>query len=166
MGEDRPQKLSAEALLERARKGGEGAALAARRAAVLAERADPDLARDALRLVANLEPLDPQPRLALARLAAEQGDLAAAIKEAEAVLAEAIDQAARARAAFILGEIARIQGQSDRARAAYTTTLRIEDELLAAHRSDVAAARWYARARGRLAELDAGRRVWPRAHRR
>jgi tetratricopeptide (TPR) repeat protein len=155
MGEDRPEKLSAEALLERARKGGEGAALAARRAAVLAERADPDLARDALRLVANLEPLDPQPRLALARLAAEQGDLAAAIKEAEAVLAEAIDQAARARAAFILGEIARIQGQSDRARAAYTTTLRIEDELLAAHRSDVAAARWYARARGRLAELDA-----------
>jgi tetratricopeptide (TPR) repeat protein len=155
MGEDRPQKMNAEALLERARKGGEGAALAARRAAVLAERADPKLARDALRLVAALEPLDPQPRLALARLAAEQGDMAAAVKEAEAVLAEAIDQAARARAAFILGEIARVEGNAERARSAYSTTLKIEDDLLAAHRGDVTAARWYARARGRLAELDA-----------
>jgi tetratricopeptide (TPR) repeat protein len=155
MGEDQAQKMNAEALMERARKGGEGAALAARRAAVLAERADPDLARDALRLVATLEPLDPLPRLALARLAAEQGDLASAVAEAEGVLAEAVDQAARARAAFILGEIARIAGQAEQARAAYTTTLRIEDDLLAAHRSDVTAARWYARARGRLAELDA-----------
>jgi tetratricopeptide (TPR) repeat protein len=147
--------MNAEALMERARKGGEGAALAARRAAVFAERADPNLARDALRLAAALEPLDPQPRLALARLAAEQGDLGAAITEAEGVLTEAIDQAARARAAFILGEIARIQGRSEQARAAYETTLRIENDLLAAHRSDVTAARWYARARGRIAELDA-----------
>jgi tetratricopeptide (TPR) repeat protein len=155
MGEDRPQQMNAEALLEHARKGGEGAALAARRAAVLAERADPELARDALRLVATLEPLDPQPRLALARLAAEQGDMGAAVKEAEGVLAAGVDQAARARAAFILGEIARVQGNAERARSAYTTTLKIEDDLLAAHRSDVTAARWYARARGRLSELDA-----------
>ncbi len=155
MGKDGPQKMNAEALLEQARRGGEGAALAARRAAVVAERANPGLAQDALRLVAALEPLDPQPRLALARLAAEQGDLATAAVEAEAVLAEAVDQAARARAAFILGEIARVTHQPDRARTFYTTTLRIEDDLLAAHRSDVTAARWYARARGRLAELDA-----------
>lgn len=155
MGKDRPSRMNAEALLEQARKGGEGAALAARRAAVLAERADPEIARDALRLASSLEPLDPQPRLALARLAAEQGDMAAAVKEAEAVLSDGIDQAARARAAFILGEIARVQGNADAARRAYTTTLKIEDDLLAAHRSDVTAARWYARARGRLAELDA-----------
>ena len=155
MEKDQPQPGDVEALMERARQGGEGAALAARRAAVLAERADPDLARNALMLAAALEPLDPQPRLALARIAAEQGDLGGAAKEAQAVLNEAIDQAARARAAFILGEIARVQGQTDQARAAYKTTLRIEDELLAAHRNDVTASRWYARARGRLAELDA-----------
>lgn len=155
MGEDRRPEVNAEALLEHAKKGGEGALLAARRAAVLAERADPDLARDALRLVAALEPLDPQPRLALARLSAEQGDMAGAVREAEAVLNEAIDQAARARAAFILGEIARVQGHVESARDAYATTLKIENDLLAAHRSDVTAARWYARARGRLAELDA-----------
>ncbi len=147
--------MNAEALLEHARGGGEGAALAARRAAVLAERGNPELARDALRLAAALDPLDPVPRLALARLAAEQGDLAGAVKEAKAVLDEAVDQAARARAAFILGEIARLHGDAERAREAYRTTLRIEDGLLAAQRSDVTAARWYARARGRLAELDA-----------
>lgn len=155
MRENNPAKVNAEALLEHARMGGPEAALAARRAAVLAERADPQLAAEALRLVVTLEPLDPQPRLALARLAAEQGDLAGAVKEAEAVLSEAVDQAARVRAAFILGEIARLQRRPDNARAAYRTTLEIEDRLLAANRSDATAARWYARARGRLAELDA-----------
>lgn len=141
--------------MEHARQGGEGAGLAARRAAVLTERADPQLAAEALRLAAALEPLDPQPRLALARLAAEQGNLDAAAKDAEAVLADAVDQAARARAAFILGEIARVQHQPDRARSAYRKTLEIEDALLAGERSNVTAARWYARARGRIAELDA-----------
>lgn len=155
MTEVRPQQVNAEALLEQARQGGEGAALAARRAAVFAERSDPRLAQEALRLAAALEPLDPQPRLALARLAAEQGDLASAAKEAEAVLAEALDQAARARAAFILGEIARVQHEPERARTAYRMTLQIEDDLLASDRSSVTAARWYARARGRIAELDA-----------
>lgn len=155
MGEDGPSKLNAEELLELARKGGPDAGVAARRAAVLAERADPGLASEALRLVAALEPLDPLPRLALARLSAEQGELGVAAKEAEGVLNEAVDQAARARAAFILGEIARVQRQYDRARNAYLTTLKIEDGLLAANRSDATAARWYARARGRLAELDA-----------
>jgi tetratricopeptide (TPR) repeat protein len=142
-------------LMEQARTADPGAALAARRAAVLAERTDPELAGEALRLVAALEPLDPQPRLALARLAAEQGDLSGAVKEAEGVLAEAVDQAARARAAFIIGEIARVQHDHQRAREAYRTALEIEDGLLLADRNDVTAARWYARARGRLAEIEA-----------
>jgi hypothetical protein len=94
--------------------------------------------------------------LALARLSAEQGDLAAARAEAAIVLKEAVDQAARARAAFVLGEIARAEGDARAARTAYEMTLRIEDALLAANRSDPTAARWYARARGRIAELDAG----------
>lgn len=155
MTENPGAKTNAKALMELARQGGSQAALAARRAAVLAERADPELAQEALRLVTTLEPFDPQPRLALARVAAEQGDLTAAAQEAEAVLSEAVDQAARARAAFMLGEIARIQHDHERAGAAYRTTLKIEDQLLAANRSDVTAARWYARARGRLAELEA-----------
>lgn len=121
----------------------------------MAERTDPGLAQEALRLAVRLEPLDPSPRLALARLAAEQGDLAGAAREAQGVLTEAVDQAARARAAFILGELARIQHDHGRARASYRTTLEIEDALLSADRSNVPAARWYARARGRLAELDA-----------
>jgi hypothetical protein len=155
MGEGNASELNAEALLELARKRGAGAALAARRAAVLAERGDPGLAQEALRLVAYLEPLDPQPRLALARMAAERGDLAGAAMEAKSVLADAVDQGARARAAFMIGEIARVRHDHDGARVAYRTTLTIEDALLAGDRSDVTAARWYARARGRLAELDA-----------
>lgn len=155
MAKDTPNKVNVADLMERARSGGADAPLAARRAAVLAERSDPELAEEALRLVARLEPLDPMPRLALARLAAERGDLTGAVNEANAVLGEAVDQAARARAAFILGEVARVQGDRARAREAYTTALQIENALLAANRSDVTAARWYARARGRLAELEA-----------
>ncbi len=156
MGEDRPQTLSAEALMSQAEAGGPQAALAARRAAILAERRDPDLARKALLLVAKLEPLDPTPRLALARLHAEQGDLEAARAEASFVFKDAIDQAAQARASFMLGELARVQGDAATARRSYETTLRIEDALLAVNRNDPTAARWYARARGRIAELDAG----------
>lgn len=155
MTEDKPLPAQLMELMEQARAAEPGAALAARRAAVLAERSDPELAREALRLAAALEPLDPQPRLALARLAAEQGDLSGAVKEAEAVLAEAVDQAARARAAFIIGEIARVQQDHARARAAYRAVLEIEDGLLLANRNDVTAARWYARARGRVAEIEA-----------
>ena len=141
--------------MELARAGGPQAALAARRAAILAERTDPALTREALHLAARLDPLDPAPRLALARVAAEQGDLEAAKAEATAVLNEAVDEAARARAAFILGEMARVANQAERARIFYETTLRIEEALLAADRADPTAARWYARARGRIAELDA-----------
>lgn len=150
-----PPKLDAATLLAVARAGGEKAALAARRAAWLAERQDPALAREALAVAIRLEPLDPAPRLALARLAAEQGDLPAARAEASAVLAEAVDQAARARAAFILAELSRIGGDKASARKSYEQVLKIEDAILTANRSDPTAARWYARARGRIAELDA-----------
>ncbi len=151
------RRPDAEALLAQAKAGAPGAALAARRAAILAERgaASQDLAREALALAARLEPLDPAPRLALARLHAEAGDLAGARAEASAVLADAVDQAARARAAFMLGEIARFDGETGSARVAYDAVLRIEDSLLAINRNDPHAARWYARARGRIAELDA-----------
>ena len=98
------------ALLAEAKAEGPGAGLAARRAALLAERGDPDLAREALVLALRLAPRDPAPRLHLARLHAEAGELEAAIGEAEQVLAEASDEAARARAAFMLGEISRSQG--------------------------------------------------------
>jgi tetratricopeptide (TPR) repeat protein len=147
-----------------AKAGGPGARLAARRAAAAAEWAgDHARALSALKLAARLEPLDPAPRLAAARLHAEAGDLAAAQAEAEAVLGDSIDHAARARAAFMLGEFARARGESGAARTHYETTLRIEDALLAADRANPTAARWYARARGRIAELDAAMRQAARA---
>lgn len=153
----------ADALFALAQAGGSNAALAARRAAWLAEREDPALASRALRLAVQLEPSDPAPRLALARLAAERGDLTAARAEAAVVLSEATDQAARARAAFILGEIERVTGDRGSARNAYQTVLRIEDAILSADRRNATAARWYARARGRIAELDAGEAEYARA---
>ncbi len=156
MDQKRLPHMNAESLLTFAETAAPGAALAARRAAVLAERDDPELARKALALAARLEPLDPTPRLALARLHAESGDLIAARAEANAVLKEAIDKAAQARASFMLGEMARVERDFAAARSAYEFTLKIEDALLAGARSDPTAARWYARARGRIAELDAG----------
>lgn len=163
MGQDQLPPVSAEALLKEAEDGGPGAALAARRAAILAERRDPDLAERALSLASRLEPLDPAPRLALARLHAERGDLAAAGAEAAAVFAETVDQGARARAAFMIGEMARVQGDAATARRSYETALKIEDALLANDRNNPTAARWYARARGRLAELDAASGQFDRA---
>jgi tetratricopeptide (TPR) repeat protein len=151
------------ALLREAEAGGPKAGLAARRAAWLAEPVDPETAQAALRLAVKLEPFEPGSRLALSRLLAEAGDLDAARKEAEAVLAEAIDQAARARASFILGELARTRGAADDARAAYRTVIEIEDNLLKADRTNPHAARWLARARGRIAELDAGAGDFARA---
>lgn len=155
MGQNIPPPLDPHALLALAKAGGPKAALAAKRAAVLTERQDPALAREALALAARLEPADPAPKLALARLHAENGDLAAARAEARAVFADSADPRARARAAFMLGEIARVEGDIAAARDAYAATLRIEDKLLTDNRADVTAARWFARARGRLAELDA-----------
>jgi tetratricopeptide (TPR) repeat protein len=166
MGEDRPgpDLFDPDALMARARAGGPGAAAAANRAGLLAERlGEIGLAREALALAARLEPLDPAPRLALARLHAEAGELDAAQAEAAAVLAEAVDQAARARAAFMLGELARFQNEIARARGFYEQTLQIEETILAADRNDPTAARWYARARGRLADLDAAAGAFGRA---
>ncbi|MEZ6022467.1 MAG: hypothetical protein R3C16_03405 [Hyphomonadaceae bacterium] len=144
-----------DALLREAERGGADALKAARQAAALAESFAPTRTRAALQLAARLDPLDARIRLALARLDAEDGDLAAAHKAAEAVLADAVDQGARARAAFILGELARVEGDRPAARGHYETAQRIEDKLLSATPNDATAARWYARARGRLAELDA-----------
>lgn len=150
-----PVPRAAETLAALARTGGPNAAKAARAAAALSERRDPALAREALSLAILLEPLDPAPRLALARLQAEAGDFPAARAAAEAVLADAVDQAARARAAFILGELVRASADPASARRHFKTVLHIEADLLAASPGDPHASRWYARARGRIAELDA-----------
>lgn len=149
-----PPALAVDALIAQARLGGPDAALTAKRAAVLAERLRPNLAREALALAARLDPRDPNPKLDLARLHAEQGELEQAAAAAASVL-DGADQPARARAAFLLGEIARIQGDGQTARAHFTLLMQIEDGLLAADRGDPVAARWYARGRGRIAELDA-----------
>lgn len=115
----------------------------------------PETALRALTIAARLDPLDPAPKLGLARLHAEAGNLDAARAEAATVLSEAVDKAAQARAAFILGEIARVRGDAKTARESYEATAKIEDTLLAANPGDPTASRWFARARGRLAELDA-----------
>lgn len=165
MSKDEPPRsstLDARSLFEDAERGGPDAPAAARLAGVLAERYDPDLARKSLKLALRLEPHDPTPRLALARLNAEAGDLDAAQREAGLVLKDAVDEAARARAAFMLGEIARFEGRPQ-ARDYYETTMRIEDALLFRDRTDATAARWFARARGRLAELDASEGQFERA---
>ncbi len=156
MGPDRrePPALAVDALIAQARLGGPDAALAAKRAAVLAERLRPSLAREALALAARLDPRDPNPKLDLARLHAEQGELERAAAAAASVLSGS-DQPARARAAFLLGELARMQGDEQAARAHFALLLQIEDDLLAVDRGDPIAARWYARGRGRIAELDA-----------
>lgn len=144
-----------EALLAEAAAEGPGALAAARRAAALADGFDEARARKALALAARLDPLDALARLGLSRLAAEAGDLEGARTEALGVFKRSVDEAARARAAFILGEIARSRGGTDEARDAYAAAARIENALLAVNPTDIAAARWYARALGRIAELDA-----------
>lgn len=156
MADDRrePPAIAVDALIAQAKLGGPEAGLAARRAAVLAERSRPALAREALALAARIDPHDPSPRLDLARLHAEAGDLESAKNEAAQVVRDALDQAARARAAFLLGELARAAGENGAARSHFELVLAIEDRLLAADRSNPNAARWYARARGKLADLD------------
>ncbi|MEQ1817161.1 MAG: hypothetical protein ABL871_01025 [Terricaulis sp.] len=150
-----PKRPDAEALWAAAQAGGPGAALAARRAAALWEQSQPARARQALALAAQLAPLDPAPRLGLARLAAEAGDLVTAKAEATALLASNAAPAAKARAAYLLGDAARAEGAMAEAKAAYTQTLKLADAALNIDRSDPHAARWYARARGRIAEIDA-----------
>ncbi len=164
MSSDPPSSgLDAAALLALAREGGAQAAKAAKLLAAKAERDNPGLARQALSLAVKLEPVDAAPRLALARLHAEAGDLEAARAEAALVFADAVDQAARARAAFIMGEVARVLGESAKARAAYKTVMSIEEAILANDRNEPTAARWFARARGRIAELDLADGAYDRA---
>lgn len=151
-----PAETDPNALFALAEAGGPGAALAARRAAALWETTKPGLAQKALALAVQLAPLDPAPRLGLARLAAEAGDLDKAKAEALEVLAGSGGPGTKSRAAFMLGEIARSSGETDQARSFYTRAMKLQDAVLAADRSNPAAARWYARARGRVAELDAG----------
>src|SRR5262249_30235853 len=57
---------------------------------------------------------------------------------------------------FLIGEIARFQGDPQ-SREFYEMVMRIEDALLSRDRTDATAARWFARARGRVAELDASK---------
>lgn len=154
-GQDASLASRLDALLLIAEIGGPDASGAARRAAGLADGRDPDRARKALKIAARLDPLDAAPRLALARVHAEQGDMNAARREAAAVYGEGVDQAARARAAFMLGELARAEGDVQTARGAYLDTIKIETALLDADPQDPGSARWYARAKGRIAELDA-----------
>ncbi|MGQ0531379.1 MAG: hypothetical protein ACT4OF_01640 [Caulobacteraceae bacterium] len=151
------------ALMTLAEAGGPGAALAVRRAAALWEKTDPARARRALALAVQLAPLEPAPRLGLARLAAEAGDIDAAAAEAKNVLARSSDPIAQARAAFMLGEIARNAGAHAEARGYYERALKTHDAVLTSDRSNPHAARGYARARGRIAELDAGAREFARA---
>lgn len=164
MSENRPPVLAeANALLARAERGGPGAAMAARRAAALLEKGDPERAREALALAARMAPRDPAPRLGLARMAAEAGELEAAEAEARAVLEGESDGSGKARAAYMLGEIARARGESAEARKRFSAALKFEDAVLKGDRGNVAAARGYARAKGRLAELDAGEGAFDRA---
>lgn len=151
------------ALLALAEAGGPGAALAARRAAALWETSDPARAQKAMALAIELAPLDPAPRLGLARLAAEAGDLERAKAHALEVLAGSSGPETKARSAFMLGEIARSGGEMDQARSFYTRTMKLQEAVLAADRSNPGAARWYARARGRVAELDASAGEFVRA---
>lgn len=156
MSENKPPTgPDAEVLWRAAQAGGPGAALAARRAAALWEKADPMRAQRALALAVELAPLEPGPRLGLARLAAEAGDMVAAKAEARSVLAQTQDPEAKTRAVFMLGDLTRAEGASAEARAFYSEAMKLQDALLTKDRTDPQAARWYARARGRIAELDA-----------
>lgn len=152
---NQPIGPDAEVLWRAAQTGGPGAALAARRAAALWERSDPARAAQAMALAVQLSPLEPSPRLGLARLAAEAGDLKLARAQAEKVLATSQDATARGRAAFMLGDLARSDGAQDQARDYYARAMKLQDAAFAKDISDPHAARWYARARGRIAELDA-----------
>lgn len=156
-------ELDANALMALAEAGGPGAALAARRAAVLWERSDPGRARRALALAVQLAPLMPAPRLGLARLAAEAGDTESAAAEAREVLARSSEPAAQGRAVFMLGELARGSGQQAEARGHYERALKIYDAVLTRYPGHSDASRWYARARGRVAELDANAGDFTRA---
>src|SRR5262245_30400868 len=131
MSENRPSPvMEANALFALAERGGPGAAMAARRAAALLEATDPERARQALALAARVAPKDPAPRLGLARMAAEAGELEAAETEARSLLQGDADAPAKSRAAYMLGEIARNRGALEEARNHFAAAMRFEDAIL------------------------------------
>jgi tetratricopeptide (TPR) repeat protein len=158
-----PKALDANALMALAEAGGPGAALAARRAAAMWEQSDPAKARRAMALAVQLAPLAPAARLGLARMAAEAGDIEAAAAGAKEVLSSSTDPAAQGRAAFMLGELARNAGAHTDARNHYERSLKIYDAQLTREPGAPDASRWYARARGRIAEMDASAQDFARA---
>lgn len=141
------------ALMRRAEAGGEGAAEAARKAGALAAGIDPERARRAWAAAAALDPLDTAPRIALSRLAAANGDLTGARREAQTAFDQAIDAAERGFAAFALGEIAEARGDPAEARARFESAKADAEAVLAADPHDASAAHDLAAARQRLAEL-------------
>jgi hypothetical protein len=149
---DRPR--TPEQFLRLAEQGGPGAAASAKRAAWLSERSDPDFALSALAMALRLDPQDADAQLTAARLRAETGDIDGAKAAAKQIAENAIDMGARARATFMLGEIARLESDPKAARAWFERAAQIESGLLSQSRSDPTASRWFARAKGRLAELD------------
>ncbi|MGE0828144.1 MAG: hypothetical protein AB7O04_02185 [Hyphomonadaceae bacterium] len=139
-----------DALIAEAR---EGSAPAARRAAAMALDRDALMAEEALALAISLDPLDGVSRLALAQLQADRGDLTAARAEAARAFSGAVDQSAKALAAFALGEIALSRGDSTEARDAFSAARAMFDVLLSAAPADYDALRHFARACQRLADL-------------
>ncbi len=143
-----------DALLDLAEAGGPDALKAARQAAAMADGRDVTRVSRALAALTKLDPADSNAQIAAARLLAEQGDLASARAAAETALKSAPVSAVRGRAAELIGDLAIAQGDNAAARRAFTEALRIASDALNAAPSDTAATRAFARAKGRLADLD------------
>lgn len=142
-------------LMAEARLGGEEGARAARRAGALALARDGRRAEEALALAAQLDPLDGVSMLALAQLRGDRGDLAGAREAAAAAFQNAIDGAARALAAFALGEIALARGDRSQAKTAFEAAKSLQNEILHDEPGDYDALRHFARACQRLADFTA-----------
>jgi len=144
-----------EALMGEARAGGDGAAQAARQAGAMALARDARRAEEALALASAIDPLDGISSLALAQLKADRGDLDGARAEAARAFSAAVDESARALAAFALGEIALARGDTEQARDAFAAAKRLQDDILRREPGDYDALRHYARACQRLADFTA-----------
>ncbi|MBI1188037.1 MAG: hypothetical protein GC206_12035 [Alphaproteobacteria bacterium] len=143
------------ALMAEAQAGGPDAAQAARRAAAMALARDPRRAEEALAHASALDPLDAVSTLALAQLRADRGDLDAARVGAAQAFSDAIDESARALAAFALGEIALARGDAAQARDAFQAAKSLQADILRHEPGDYEALRHYARACQRLADFTA-----------
>jgi hypothetical protein len=143
------------ALMAEAQAGGPNAAQAARRAAAMALARDPRRAEEALARACDIDPLDAVSVLALAQLRADRGELDAARADAARAFSHAVDEAARALAAFALGEIALARGDAEQARDAFRAAKSLQAEILRHEPGDYEALRHYARACQRLADFTA-----------